>query len=490
MHCVTHTYPWAIAQWAAARPSRRLVVLAGFASEELAFAFPLLVPASGRVVSIEAATELEPFWCGIDPELAFDSLRRYLDASAPRWCRISFPMVAASAADIAPAVSAGFDATFMPTHDSPRLELLGAEDTYWQTRSDRVKVARRRRSELESLGTLRVRALADAADAERAIAAILEIEQESWKYERESDMTSRQNQHVFYAVLTRQLLARKWLAVNLLEFNDEPVAYEFDVLYDGVALSLKHSYKARFHLVAPGIVLREASLRRYREAGCASVDFWGSSDSFKCLWTSETRTHGTLLLERPTAAVGRTRAKNRLRSRVTQGPVVALAREALIGPADRDKFKNPSKGLLGRLGAGLTVRPRLSSVSMPREVPAASADGLQVVHLGQDARRMRLAQLVSGVRSLPEWIAQAGDAVAPCLGVWRADHLLAFIATTASEGEFIDVRATYVAPGGRVAVPALLAAFAAETRGRRIRQLRPSAGAPGAIDVIEAFAGV
>lgn len=394
--CPTHLPAWSEATLASLTPLHPFRVLLGVGAKQLELILPLTLR-SARVLgrsttNIEAATELSPLFCQSAQDW-LPRLVRWLDLEIPDWTRIEFPMVRqgdAAATELEHAARRmGLAVRRERTHLSPCLNIESDFDTYIRVRREKIGGAlRNKREKLSGLGLVKESRVTAPEDAPGAVSAMLEIEQESWKYYRRSDMTSRGQQHVFYHHLCERLAVDGQLSLNFLRLNDEPVAYELDILLDGTVYSLKHSYKERFRKFSPGVILRSYSLRDYFELGFQSVNFWGSADRFKHLWTDERVPHYRLTLFRPSRVGVLAQWSSALRNRWNGSSPWVVLNNFFVGPVNRVKMKSPPPGQLSkwlrRLWPPQTARRRGRRIDVNAQGRIAPPPGLVFKSLGAD----------------------------------------------------------------------------------------------------------
>lgn len=163
------------------------------------------------------------------------------------------------------------------------------------------KNLRRRKQQLEQLGSLRFELFQDPDDIPRYHKAMLYIEQNSWKHAAGTSITRKPEQAKFYqALLPHAARSGQWLS-GLLTINDEPVAHSLSIVHQGVALGLKASYVEKMKKNSPSSVLRWLYLQDVHNLGIRYFDFSGDAESHKMQWTSQTYTLTGMRLFRSTA---------------------------------------------------------------------------------------------------------------------------------------------------------------------------------------------
>lgn len=127
---------------------------------------------------------------------------------------------------------------------------------------------------------------------EKAIRALDEIEQKSWKHISQQSMHFREKQFAFYS----DWLRRGGLFLHVAEEKGKPVAYRLDAMLHHTVYALKYSYDDQYKQFSPGYYLLTQGLySRWKNASIKNIDLWGSPDTLKnSIKTGEYQRHDFL----------------------------------------------------------------------------------------------------------------------------------------------------------------------------------------------------
>jgi len=163
------------------------------------------------------------------------------------------------------------------------------------------KNLRRRKQQLEQLGSLRFELFRDPDEIPRFHEAMLYIERNSWKHAAGTSITRKPEQAQFYqALLPHAARSGQWLS-GLLTLDGEPIAHSLSIVHQGIALGLKASYVEKMKKNSPSSVLRWLYLQDVHNLGVRYFDFSGDAENHKMQWTSQTYTLTGMRLFRSTA---------------------------------------------------------------------------------------------------------------------------------------------------------------------------------------------
>lgn len=145
---------------------------------------------------------------------------------------------------------------------------------------------RRARSE----GRLRTRIVNQPEEVEAALA----IAKRGRFHDEGTSIASTEAQRQFYRRFARVAARKGWLALAFLDYNDRPIAFEYNLYYEGVMYSLKSGYDPDFAHLSPGHLLTRDVLQRVIKVGGHEYDFLGMDESYKRRWTPQARHHGRI----------------------------------------------------------------------------------------------------------------------------------------------------------------------------------------------------
>lgn len=175
---------------------------------------------------------------------------------------------------------------------SPYLQLEGTWDEKMKSLQPRFRTAlRSREKRIREKGAVELRFLDTPTDWEAGLAAVKEIEEDSWKIEAGSAITVQEFQWEFYRRYAPIAAEKGTLRIPVLFVGGEPVAYDY-ALYDrGVYYLMKTSYKNKWQELYPGFVLRKQLMEWSYAEGMREVDFLGKDEDWKMKWTTTARSH-------------------------------------------------------------------------------------------------------------------------------------------------------------------------------------------------------
>lgn len=161
---------------------------------------------------------------------------------------------------------------------------------------------RRRRRRLEEQGEVAV----DVRDGSQDLDALLEegfrIEAAAWKGERGTAIASDAATRDFYVSVARWAAARGWLRLAFLRLDGRPLAFDLCLERGGVHALLKTGFEPEARRLAPGLLLRDAMIRRAFDLGLVTYEFLGADEPWKLAWTSTVRELKLLQAFAPTPA--------------------------------------------------------------------------------------------------------------------------------------------------------------------------------------------
>lgn len=124
---------------------------------------------------------------------------------------------------------------------------------------------------------------------------VLDISWDTWQHENGTGIGSTPTIRSFYEGVADWAQDRGSLQLAFLYVDDEPVAFELNLLDQGILYNLKVGYRQSHGGLSPGIVLRYHVLKRAVETGVREFDFLGEAEHYKMHWASGVREHGQLM---------------------------------------------------------------------------------------------------------------------------------------------------------------------------------------------------
>jgi CelD/BcsL family acetyltransferase involved in cellulose biosynthesis len=126
-------------------------------------------------------------------------------------------------------------------------------------------------------------------------AAVIEIEKDSWKGPAGTSIASNPVHEAFHRAITERAAENEFFSGHLLLLDQQPIAYVMGMLYNGVFLDLKESYRNTFREMSPGHVLKNFLFARLYERKVLLYDFMGNCEEYKMKWTDRTYCRVTYL---------------------------------------------------------------------------------------------------------------------------------------------------------------------------------------------------
>lgn len=147
------------------------------------------------------------------------------------------------------------------------------------------------------------------------------IERDSWKASAGTSIGSNAVHEAFHRNLALRAAKRERFSGHLLFLNGEPIAYIMGLLYGGVFLDLKESYRMSFREMSPGHVLKYFAFGRLYDRGTRLYDFMGRCEEYKLKWTDQTYSRSTYIVFNRTMRARAARlASSVYKRRVSEGP--------------------------------------------------------------------------------------------------------------------------------------------------------------------------
>lgn len=154
----------------------------------------------------------------------------------------------------------------------------------------------RRERRLRDAGAIQLEIVETPEQVSRYLAAVDEIERQSWKEDAGSSITARDWEHRFYQALLPRVAASGLLLSTLLRLDRRPIAYQMVTAFGETASLLKTSYVQDLRAYSPGIVLQWMQLREIHARGFRSFDFMGACEPYKLRWTESVYSRHTYCL--------------------------------------------------------------------------------------------------------------------------------------------------------------------------------------------------
>lgn len=273
----------------------------GVAYERVEAIYNAHTPRFDVIVSDSTGGAYRALWQALAPRRSFGSLElREIPATSPTLRTFSEF-----------AVRDGLLVGLRPDSESPYVDIRGSWNDY-EASLDRLHVRNLRRHlrNLSRLGHVSLETVTGGPGLRDALPQALSLEAAAWKGAAGTAISCDPSLVRFYTVLAERAAARGWLRLEFLTVNGRRVAVAIGVLYRNRLYSLKTGYDPALSMHSPGQLLWWLSLQQAFEERIDAYDLLGSNDSWKLVWTPNTRPHRGLTIL-PASLAGRVRHATR-----------------------------------------------------------------------------------------------------------------------------------------------------------------------------------
>ncbi|MFA5362074.1 MAG: GNAT family N-acetyltransferase [Candidatus Omnitrophota bacterium] len=130
------------------------------------------------------------------------------------------------------------------------------------------------------------------------LSTIIAISETSWKIRYNQSIARTPENKRFFEDLYAIACKKNWLNIWLLKIQQEPVAYEYHLVYKNKAYALRADFNEAYKHASPGAVLNTQIIKSYFENGLKEYDLCGHADDYKLCWTSALRKHSIFVIYR------------------------------------------------------------------------------------------------------------------------------------------------------------------------------------------------
>ena len=179
--------------------------------------------------------------------------------------------------------------------NSPYLKIGSDWESFFKNRSGKSrKTLRNIQNRFSRHANYSIQNITDLADYEKMKPQLYDISSNSWTEEIGDSLNSPANRS-FFDRLSRVAAAQGWLIIWLLQFNDEPIAFEYHLKYNGKVNGLRASYKKTHSNMSPGVFLDSYIIKHlFGSKDIEEYDMGGDPDFYKRKWTNDCRQHATV----------------------------------------------------------------------------------------------------------------------------------------------------------------------------------------------------
>ena len=169
----------------------------------------------------------------------------------------------------------------------PWIRLEGTWEAFIGGRSRRMRSnINRLRRKLAAEGEIAVRKVDTWPELDKAMETYCEIEERSWKAEKQLNISGNKAHYFFYRALAKSFGRDRRFQLRTLKCNGRPVASTFGIARDGVFQSLKIAHDSGYDRLSPGTVLESYELEDLFGGSLQRYEFMGSFLANKLRWTS------------------------------------------------------------------------------------------------------------------------------------------------------------------------------------------------------------
>lgn len=301
---VFYMHEWFAAAWAWRKQTARLFVLCAYRGSKLCGVLPLIVePANEgplRIQRLELLTVPDTQVCDLiaAPEDATEvaaSLAAELAKRSNQWDVMQLHYLSegtlAGGALLHALAACGFH---HETRDTGRNLLIPLDATwteYYSTRGRSLKKANNlAANRLKKAGEIRVEwiepGLGDGTAVEQALTTVIDVSRRSWKQETGRSL-DRLGPQAFIRTLTQLAHARGWLSVWLIYINDQALAMEYQLVYEGKVHALRADFDAGCVEISPGSYLFRHLLETMCGRGLKRYYMGPGENAYKTRWSED-----------------------------------------------------------------------------------------------------------------------------------------------------------------------------------------------------------
>jgi hypothetical protein len=236
---------------------------------------------------------------------ALQQMFTHLHTHTPGWDVFTITLLRGSVQEklfIEFAAANGLAARIIEEQFSPYIFLKGTWEQHFASLPKKLRsTIRNGEKRLRERGELTYRECRTPQEAEIFNSAVEEIERDSWKEAAGTSIASNRVHEAFHRAITIRAAKGGFFSGHLLLHGQQPIAYVMGLLYNGVFLDLKESYRNTFRETSPAHVLKSYLFTRLYEQQATLFDFMGKCEEYKMKWTDKTYCRSTYLLFNNTA---------------------------------------------------------------------------------------------------------------------------------------------------------------------------------------------
>jgi CelD/BcsL family acetyltransferase involved in cellulose biosynthesis len=159
---------------------------------------------------------------------------------------------------------------------------------------------RRRRRQLERLGTLTVERVTGGSALIQRLEEGFALEQRGWKGKQGTAIAQNRRTRAFYTEFALAAARHGYLSLFFLRLNGRAIAFHYGLVHGGIYYVPKLAYDESLKGCSPGLVLLEEAMRDAIARGLREYDFLGAEAGWKNKWSSSARPNHWLFIFRDT----------------------------------------------------------------------------------------------------------------------------------------------------------------------------------------------
>jgi len=143
-----------------------------------------------------------------------------------------------------------------PSLRIPIITIDKSWDLFWSQRSTRFKKSMRNKlNRLKRYGSISVEKVENPNKLIDALPSIFKVSSLSWKGKIKRAITDSPIELAFYKTFTPFGAKMRWVNIWLLKYNNEPIAYEYHLIYNKTVYPLRADFDENYRYLSPGSIL-------------------------------------------------------------------------------------------------------------------------------------------------------------------------------------------------------------------------------------------
>jgi len=177
--------------------------------------------------------------------------------------------------------------------ETPFIKIDTDWETFLKTRSVKFrKTLRNKINRANRQGDIRVERIKISDGANPFLDDMFDISAKSWKRELGTDLESNLQSKAFHRGLSDLFGKHAMVTLWMLKKDTKPVAFEFQLTYNGIVYPIRADYDEEFRDLSPGSVLECHILKTlFEEGGVREYYSCGHTYPYLLKWTENTKRH-------------------------------------------------------------------------------------------------------------------------------------------------------------------------------------------------------